>query len=763
MNNKYIVFGILILSLLFTSACNVTKYLAEDELLYAETKIKYASPEKITDKKTLRNDLEDIAQPTPNTGFLFNTRLWIYYQINTKKEKGFKHWLKYKLGEEPALYSDTGIQRNRLQMRKYLRDNGYFDNEIDIDTTLSKKRVKATYTLTSRGQYQIDSVGFPATNNTIGRLIKSTTNRSFLKPNTPYQKINLDNERLRIQDLAQRNGFPNFREDYLYYFADTIPGMLRMNILMKYKEPENGAKLYEIGDTYVFPNYNITDDGDRIFDDTLRVEPDISVIQNYEILKPKTFDRLILQDKGETYNKRKQDATVSHLLDLGIFKFANSEYVTDTTTTPASLDRYLYLTPGKAEQFSLQVEVNNRTGSYLGTEGSIGYKHKNLFRGGELFEIRLSGGIENQLINNAGIVNTADISLEGSISFPYFVLPFKYQHQGFYIPRTRLQVGIDYEWRTSFFNINTENIKFGYEWKENAEKQHQVFPFTVRRVALTRTTAAFDSLLTLNPRLNASFQNVLINGLEYNYVYTNQKQTQRQYWFFRGELDVMGNALTGLLSVINEQDDQPYSLWNTPVAQFIKVQTDLRRYWNFKRKSLISRLVLGAGFAYGNSDILPYVEQFFVGGANSLRAFPLRGLGPGTFLPDANTTDSDVPFFDQTGDLKLEFQLEYRFPVFSYLKGAVFTDIGNVWLFNDSETNVGQFDPNTFIQELGVGTGVGLRLDLEFFVLRLDAAFPIRKPILNEGFQWTIDEINVGSKDWRQENLIWNLAIGYPF
>ena len=309
--------------------------------------------------------------------------------------------------------------------------------------------------------------------------------------------------------------------------------------------------------------------------------------------------------------------------------------------------------------------------------------------------------------------------------------------------------------RIEFYTINTIQFQFGYNWRETRRVRHELYPIALNRVRITDRQSAFEDLLAQDPRLARSFDNVFIAGVKYAYILSNQEpDSQKDFFFFRMDLRNSENLFFLFTDEIS----------GLPVSQFFKFNTDFRYNFLFRNTKLVTRFVTGGGFAYDKSEVLPYSEQFFVGGSNSMRSFRLRGLGPGSFVDD--TPDNDAiqnQFIDQTGDLRLEWNVEYRFPIFSYLKGAVFTDFGNIWLTKSDNRPEGVFDWNRFYKEIAVGTGLGFRLDFEYFVIRLDAAFALRKPVLNEGFQWTFDRLQFGQKDWRKDNLIWNVGIGYPF
>lgn len=352
-----------------------------------------------------------------------------------------------------------------------------------------------------------------------------------------------------------------------------------------------------------------------------------------------------------------------------------------------------------------------------------------------------------------------------------------------YLPQTQFKVAYSFQQRLQFFRLNSFMANIGYTWRETTLKTHELFPVEITYVKTGNKSLAFDSLLKINPALNSSFQNQFILGLRYGFTINTQlrddidakyniKKTRKSNFYFNGTIELSGNIPNALQSAFNMEkvDSIGYTLFNAPYSQFIRPVVDFRYYYQLsKRNKIATRFTAGLGYALGNSTQLPYIKQFSAGGTNSLRAFPARTVGPGTYHYLDNDT---LLFIDQRGDIKLEANVEYRFDMIGPLKGALFVDAGNIWsLKYDSLREGSQFQKDKFLKQIAVGTGVGLRMDFSFFVLRFDLAFPIRKvyPIdatdtaQGNEFRWAFDDINFGSKYWRRDNLVFNIAIGYPF
>ncbi|RYF18846.1 MAG: hypothetical protein EOO42_14985, partial [Flavobacteriales bacterium] len=336
-----------------------------------------------------------------------------------------------------------------------------------------------------------------------------------------------------------------------------------------------------------------------------------------------------------------------------------------------------------------------------------------------------------------------------------------------FIPKTIASLSYQMLNRGSEYTLHAFKGEFGYNFKENQYKEHNLNPISVSYISTGfPSTKTRDSLYEVNPLLRTTLENQFIIGSNYNLTYTNQMETNRRNnTFFYGAIETGGN-LWG--TFVPKDAEGKRSIFNVPLSQFVRLEADLRDYYKITRNlTWANRLNVGYGYAYGNSTSLPFVRQFFAGGSNDIRAFPARTLGPGTYkVPD------DAIFADQGGDIKLMLNSELRFKLVSILYGALFVDAGNVWLRKEDTgipgtTNNGrpgsEFKLKNALSELAVGTGAGLRVDATIFVIRLDVAFPVRKPYLAEGQRWVFDDIAFGNKDWRRQNLIFNIGIGYPF
>jgi outer membrane protein assembly factor BamA len=471
-------------------------------------------------------------------------------------------------------------------------------------------------------------------------------------------------------------------------------------------------------------------------------------------------------------------------MGLRAFKYVNVKFREDKRDS-GSLHADIYMTPLLKKSVRMQLQAVSKSNNFVGPGFEASFTNRNFLRGAELFQFRLNAAYEVQISRqNAGALNAIELGAESSLSIPRFVTPagiFRYRSAK-YVPQTNFRLGYNLQQRLQYFRLISMNGGYGFLWRETTLKTHEFYPVDVSFVKLGKTSSVFDSLINRSPALRNSFQNQFILGSHYTFTLNTQltedmelrydpKARRKSNFYFAGTIDLSGNILSAAQNLANVKEGEKEFL-GLPYSQYLRADIDFRYYYNITRTTKIAtRLIAGVGHAYGNSETLPYIKQFAAGGSNSIRAFPARSLGPGTYnvRTDPNVTNQTF-FIDQRGDIKLEGSAEYRFDIIKSFKGALFVDAGNIWSRNkeyDNEGHIirpgGEFNQKTFLAQLAMGTGAGVRFDLNFFVLRLDLAFPIRKPWLPEKERWVFNEIDFGSKTWRGQNLILNIAIGYPF
>jgi outer membrane protein assembly factor BamA len=456
-------------------------------------------------------------------------------------------------------------------------------------------------------------------------------------------------------------------------------------------------------------------------------------------------------------------------MNLGVFKFVNIRLIDADSSGISRLDPHIYLTPLPIKNIRFELQGVSKSNNLAGPVFNSSFRNRNLFGGAELFTLSGEVGFEMPVGGGQSGTNSYEIGTRGELYLPKFLTPFRLENvSSLFVPKTRIVLGLSLLNRLQYYQLLSVDASFGYNWKESISKEHNFSLLSITLANLTNATQKFNDLLNTNPLLKKSFEQQFIIGQNYSFTYNDQLEKEhKNHIYFKGSIDLSGNLLQLVQSLFIQHKatpDTPYEIFGTAYSEYYKFDIDLRHYFNTidQRASLATRLIAGIGVAYGNSAMLPYVKQFYIGGSNSVRAFGARALGPGSYrIPDSVASKS---FFDQAGDIKLEANTEYRFPIISILKGALFVDAGNIWLLReDPRRPGGKFSGKTFLDEIAVGTGFGLRLDLSFFILRFDLAFPLRVPYLPQGERWVIKKIDFGDPSWRKNNLALNIAIGYPY
>ena len=767
-----------VLLFFLVSGCTGTKFLKDGETFYTGAEIKIKPQGEIEGQNNLRDELNDLIIPEPNHTFLgMRPEVWLYYIAGTpKKKKGFRNYIKNKLGRAPVLLQDATPGKTAQTLEIQTNNEGYFKSEVNFEVKTKRKKSKVIYTVTLEKPYRIKSVNYIFFDSLHEATIHEIKKTSLLKENARYSLELLRAEQERIEELAENKGFYYFDDRYLLFKADTTIGnkMVDLDLTVEPGVPERAKKIYYVNEISVFPNYSLSNDSLAITGDTIMVDG-FHYIDNQHNFRPRIITNVINLKPDSIYRRVNHEYTLNHLMGLNTFKFVNIKYRGNRRDS-TSLRAFIYLTPLPKKSFRLQVQGVSKSNNFVGPGLEFTFSNRNFFHGAEMFQLKLNGSYEMQVRTmQTTLLNALEIGGEASLAIPRFITPFRIQyHSSKYLPQTKFKVGYTFQQRIQYFRLNSFNVSGGYTWRETMLKTHELFPVDITFVQTGNTSAEFDQMLEENPVLKNSFQNQFILGSRYAFTLNTQlsedveqkygvKKKNKSDFYFRGMLDLSGNLAHALQSINSSEEEQgPYNFFNATYSQFVRTDLDFRYYLKLnKRSKIATRLTTGVGYAFGNSVTMPYIKQFSAGGSISLRAFPARSVGPGTY----NIFDYDsITFIDQRGDIKLEGSAEYRFHIVNAMKGALFVDAGNIWLVKEDTLRPGgKFDKSKFLKELAVGTGFGLRFDFNFFVLRFDLAFPLRKPYREPGDRWVIDEIDFSSKDWRRENLILNIAIGYPF
>jgi outer membrane protein insertion porin family len=753
---------IIFTAIAFFASCSPLKKVPKDDALYTGATVKIDGPAlSKKKKKNLRQDLETLSRPKRNKRFLGIPFKLLLNNIPIVRKK---------LGEPPVLLSSLNLEHNIKVLRSSLENRGYFHATVEGDTVVKKRKAKAIYTVQTGAQYMINNVAFTKDTADLEKAIAESADKTFLKTGEPFDLDLIKGERERIDAYLKERGFYFFNPDFIIVQVDSTIGNNKVNLFVKVKPaiPLQARNIYTINEVYIFTNYQLQAQTQTT--DTLKSSAvfykGYYVVDKRKRYNPRMFSQAMQFDPGDIYTRTDHSKSISRLVNLNIFKFVKNRFETVPGVDSPKLNAFYYLTPFPKKSIRAEINGSTKSNNLTGSSISIGWRNRNTFRGGEIFSIDATGGFEVQFSGQLTGFNTYRGGLEAKLAVPRFMTPFfTVNPRGGFMPKTNILLGYDILTKQKLYTMQSFRAGFGYVWKESLEKEHQFNPIAINYVQPLVITQLYQDSAANNPTLLKAVEKQFILGSNYNYNYNGLqgKPPMSGGTYFNANVDLSGN-IAGLVSGANVNAGKPTTIFNAQFSQYVKLEADYRRYFKLSPTSVLAnRAIIGFGLPYGNSTALPYIKQFFVGGTNSVRAFRSRSIGPGTYKDTAITTF--LP--DQSGDIKLELNTEYRVKIAGPVHGAVFIDAGNIWLFNndhdiDSLKHGAKFTKN-FLKELAVGTGVGIRLDISFLVIRLDVAFPLRKPWLPDGSRWVINQISFGNSTWRRENIIFNLGIGYPF
>lgn len=750
------------------SSCSNIKYLKEGEILYVKGKVELQPDTSFPKKyiKPLEENLEGYLRPQPNSSFLGLRPKLFFYNIagDSVSEKGLKGWLKYKLGEPPVLLSDVNRPYNEDLLRNRLENFGFFNAEVRSDTTIKNKKATVTYFAKPNTNYKIKEVFFELDSTDFGKIIAGSKEKSLLQPGNPYNLDVIISERNRIDNELKEQGYYYFNPDHLLVQVDSTIGNHEVNLYVTVKDeaPDMALHPYYINNIYIFPDYSLQQGDYQLGNPTDSTYRGYHIIDPEHTYRKRAIIRPMSFNKGDLYSRTQHTRSISQLIGMGTFKFVKNNFIPVDSANSNLLDVYYYLTPQPVK--SIHFEILGKTASvYNGSDVSVSWLHRNAFKGAEQLRLSVFGGYEFQTGGNVNLNSSFyRYGAEASITFPQIVSPFNWSPTKRFVPHTTIKTRYELLNRTNAYNLNSMTFNFSYAWRESIRKEHALDLLEVAYVRSGGISDEYQLELDQNPNLRHAIEKQFIIGPNYVFTFTNTMEQQRKNtMYLRAGLDLSGNIL-GLINGANYKEGKVYNFLNAPIAQYVRTEADFRNYTKVGMSSEIAaRAMVGFGYAYGNSRAMPYIKQFYVGGPNSLRAFRARTVGPGSYQAESIGEENFIP--DMTGDIKIELNAEYRKKLVSIVHGAAFVDVGNIWLVNEDENKPGAKFSKNFLSEMAVGAGVGLRFDLTFLVLRTDLAIPLRIPYLPKGDRWVMDKIDLGDKEWRKNNLIFNLAIGYPF
>ncbi|WP_191906512.1 translocation and assembly module lipoprotein TamL [Hymenobacter baengnokdamensis] len=749
------------------TSCSGLRYIPEGQKLYTGSKVLIDSPTKLKNQKALQAELTTLERPKPNFSFLGQRPKLFFWHLGVGKSKGIGHFLANKFGEAPVLLSQAQPQNTRNLMVNRLQNRGYFHGAVTSEVVTKANTAQLNYTARPGQQYIIQDIHFPDRDTLIDKAIRGTQAGTLLKTGDPYDLDVLTNERVRI-DLALKNeGYYYFNPNYLLFQVDsTLRGKVNVYYKVKPEAPAKATRPYWLHTISLNTNYMLTD---TIHREPVRFQkylyyPDESVF------RARAITRAVFLYPDSLFRQKRRDQTLSRLMSLGTFRFVEIKFRPSTAGDSAGrarLDSDVLMTQLRKKSVRAELQLVSKSNGFTGPGLIVSYRNRSALRGAEQLIIngvastetstRAPAGAESR--SNTGLISN-EFGINAQLIVPRLIAP----HLPFldprlvssdFQPRTNFGAGVRYVSRSGYFSTTSYNFNYGYSWKTKITNEQELKLVDVEYNAFT-SSAAFDSVLKAKPFLRQAYQSQFILASSYRYTYNQQVLEQRrQQIFFQGQAEVSGNLANAIsrATVGTKSPTEHYTIANQPFAQYAKFDLELREYYRISPNPtsgnrIVGRLQIGLGLPYGNSSggSLPYLRQYGIGGPNSIRAFAARQIGPGSYKPSG--TDIVNSYYDQVGDLRLEGNIEYRQDLFPYVKGAIFMDAGNIWLVNnDPQRPGGQFVASQFLNQLAVGTGAGLRIDVQFFVIRFDYAIPLRA--------------NYGTPDSKTGRL--NLAIGYPF
>lgn len=811
---------------LLGSACNTTKFLQADEQLLKSNSIKFSKDSEIPNKRNLQYELEGFYKQKVNSRFFLIPREWFYYKaLDSSDSSKFALWKKRVIAEEPAVYKETLSIATAEDMETYLQKKGYYEAEVYADENYRRKKAYVTYMVSSGAPLRIDTVIFNSRDAGIQQMLENGQPRTLLRKGEIISESLFEAEKKRLTTYLRNNGYADFDSYYISPIeADTtvVPhtAQLYFEVLPPLQSPDH--RVFDINQITIFPAYDPTKEVSAYRDSLIegilfKLDPE------NDLVHPEVIARSVYVKPGETYNQEKINRTRSRLGLLGIYKFVRIEEQVNNTDSNLVNIR-IELTPNKKLATDLNFELNytNRSttsgsGNLLGIFLGPTFRNRNAFRGAELAITNLSAGLEiDPRIKGSRFWNTIDLGIQTEIILPKFLdyfniwknihkIPFNKERKAagedFYQLQqdnatSRFSASYNYLQILDFYQYNLFNASFGYNLQRGNTQRFILNHFGIDFLNPS-TQPAFDALLAVNPFLERSFGKQLFVSLlfrDFSYLYTGRKNRQGKSSFVGFNLELAGAEIWAGNTLYNSfalQSDT-LKIGDTDFSQYWKLDLDLRKYKDYSpKRSIAARFNIGIARPFGYTSDVPYVKQFYVGGPNSLRAWVQRGLGPGGYL-DTLAQDPNNRFrlnpgnrflLYQTGDLKLEFNLEYRFDIFWMLKGALFLDAGNIWtLKRDPDRCGSQFllrqriidncgpdgnphinDP--FYKQIAVGTGAGLRLDFSYFIIRLDMGVKLRYPFPRNLWEGQVNERQYWEdfKGWGFRDLTFNLGFGYPF
>ena len=724
------IFTIIFTTVAAATSCSTTRVLDDGDYMLADNKITVTN-----DKNFDVEGLEAYLRQQPNYYFIFRWNPFInVYNWQNGKGKAWDNFVK-KIGVEPVVYDSKKVEESVTNIFNRLTYLGYYDSKVDSHLKLKKKRVFVHYEVTLGKRFPIkDIILTIPEGGTFAEDYLADTSATLIHPGDYLSEDLLEKETVRATAVMNRKGYYDFNKHHFFFEADTLSipdtAILKMDIreYTRNETADEGSPLRK----FYFGDVNIS------YPKTMKIRQ--KVLKELNTVKP-----------GELYSPDIVNNTYSRLSALRMFSSVN---VGLTQSDTNKVDCNINLSQSKLQGFKVNLEASTNSTGLFGISPQLSYYHKNIFRGGEWLNLGFMGNFQFKFNDN---IRSNEFGLSAGLSFPRFLLlPYKYFKQA--VPRTEVNLSYNYQNRPEYTR-NIISTSYGYNGNVHNKFFYQVYPVQLNIVKLFDMDENFYKSMEKDPFFRNAYQNHFDLGLGGTLYYTtNPEATPKStYHYARLQMDVAGNLLSAFNGLMNVDENGARMIWNTPYSQFVRGELTLGKTWIWNthyNHALATRFLVGLGYAYGNSSALPFEKHFYAGGANSLRGWQARTVGPGTAPMDDSFI---IP--NQTGDMRLEANIEYRFNLFWNFYGAAFIDAGNVWTlpYSDAEdSDMSQFRWKTFGRSLAANWGVGLRLDFDFLLVRIDMGLKVHDPARTQ--PW------VGPDQWFKSNgHAFHFGVGYPF
>ena len=773
-SSKYIIY---LVALSILTACSTTSGLQEDEVLYTGIKKIRVEDKKNTYAESVAlTEVEAALAYAPNSSFMgsssirfpISVGLWVYNKYVNNHKSGFSKWMFDTFSTTPVTLTMVNPETRVQVATNTLQNYGYFQGKVSYDIVPHKnpKKAKINYTIKLGEPYTFDTIvwNFPERQDSV---VRATADNSYLKDEGQFSVADLQMEKERLTNEFRNQGYYFYRPDYIRYIADSmmVPQKVQLLVAQDYDTPERAQHKWYIGNisTYIRTRQGGTESRRTAFTDSTDLRGlKIVWTGDKNPISPRVMFRNFRFWRRQEFSQSKLEETLANLSNMKIFSRLQFTCTPrDTTQTCDTLDVRLDVTMDQPIEAEFDFNITQKSNSQIGPNAAIMLSKRNAFGHGETFALKLKGSYEwltkgAQIVKGQDQINSYEAGAGVSITYPWLVFPGLSKKRFKYPTTTSFKFDFDHLNRSGYYRLLSFNAEATYTFQTSKSFIHRVTPLSLTYDRLEHTTAKFDSIASKNRALLVSLQDQFIPAMQYVITYDNNWDTHRRFnTWMEISFKEASNLISGVSTFLGKKfDEKGKKMFSSPYSQFLKLSFDLRNKYKLTDKSLLAtRLYAGALWSYGNSSYAPYSELFYVGGANDIRAFAARAIGPGRYYD----SQGRGTYLDQAGDFKLEANIEYRFNLVSNLHGALFIDAGNVWMLKKEDSHpLGELSSGNLLKSIALGTGFGFRYDLEFLILRLDLGIGIHAPY------------DTGKKSYYNMPKFWDslgfhFAVGYPF